>query len=217
MLIGRLPRRHSRRHAGRAECGFALLEVLVSLVILLLGLLGLVGVSSRANISELEAYQRVQALQLVQDMADRINANRMVASCYSNGTAGVKLGTGITVIPACTMGTPQQQARAVADLTEWNGLLQGSAVADTQNPKSNPGGLIGALGCVTQSDPTNNVYLIAVAWQGMAETAAPLMADGTTPFPCGSATNFGKETLHRVVSTKVQIGNLGSTTGAPGS
>ena len=189
---------------SQATRGFALMEILVSLVILMFGLLGLVGVSSRANISELEAYQRVQALQLVQDMADRLNANRKVASCYSGGATGTRFGTGYTGTPTCTAGGAQEQARAVADLKEWDDLLKGSAVTigDTK-----VGGMIGAVGCVTLDDAATNVYLIAVAWQGLAKTAAPVLADGTTAFPCGSGA-FTDEKLHRVVTTKVRMGTL---------
>ena len=187
-----------------ASRGIALMEVLVSLVILLFGLLGLVGISSRANISELEAYQRVQALQLVEDMADRLNANRKVASCYSNGATGIQVGTGYTGTPTCTTGSAQEQARAAADLKQWDDLLKGSAVT---KGTTKLGGAIGAIGCVTLDDAATNVYLIAVSWQGLAETAKPLLADGTTAFPCGSGA-YTKETLHRVITTKVRMGAL---------
>ncbi|HSV61508.1 MAG TPA: type IV pilus modification protein PilV [Variovorax sp.] len=197
-------------NAGRVSRGIALIEVLVSLVILMFGLLGLVGVSSRSNLSELEAYQRVQALQLVQDMADRLNANRKVATCYANGAAGVQLGTGSghTGTPTCIAGSAQEQARAVADLAAWDSMLKGQAEWQGDDKASGKiGGMIGAVGCVTVEDAANNIYLIAVSWQGLAQTAAPLLADGTTAFPCGNGA-YGNEKLHRVVTTKVRIGAL---------
>ena len=184
--------------------GIALIEVLVSLVILLFGLLGLVGISSRANLSELEAYQRVHALQLLQDMADRLNANRKVAACYSNGATGVTLGNGSTTVPDCTAGTVQERTRAAADLAAWDAMLKGAA--ETQGD-SKLGGMIGAVGCVTQESAADSIYLIDVAWQGLAETAAHLLADDKTKFPCG-ADAYGKEKLHRVATTKVRIGAL---------
>ncbi|TAM43400.1 MAG: type IV pilus modification protein PilV [Burkholderiaceae bacterium] len=203
------------------QAGFALLEVLVTLVILLFGLLGLAGVSSRANLAEMESYQRVQALQLLQDMSDRLSANRGVAIsvvpyngialCYSNGSTGVTLGTGSTSIPSCTSTTAPsstvlQRVQAVADLTAWDAMLKGSAESLTGSG-SKVGAMIGAVGCITQDDAANNVYLIAVSWQGLAPTYAPTLANGTTPFPCGNGL-YGNEKLHRVVTTKVQIGKL---------
>lgn len=192
------------------ESGSTLIEILVTLVILLFGLLGLVGVSSRANQAELESFQRVQALQLVEDMASRLNANRKVSSCYSNGVTGVKLNKDTnlaTDIPACAVGTDvSAQKRAVADLTDWSRLIKGESVG-----LAKVGAPINAVGCITQTTytiggKTTSVYLIAVAWQGLAPTVAPTLSDGTA-FPCGAG-EFGDEKLHRVVTTKVQIGNI---------
>lgn len=195
---------HRIRPVAAPQDGIALIEVLVSLVILLFGLLGLAGMSSRASLAEMESYQRIQALQLVQDMADRLNANRKVATCYSNGATGLQLSASTTTIPACTAGNAQQQTQAAADLTAWHNMIKGQAeTAGT----TKLGAMIGAVGCVTLDDAANNIYLISVSWQGLAKTAAPTLADGTTAFPCGSGT-YGDEKLHRLVTTKVQIGVL---------
>jgi len=173
-----------------------MLEVLISMVIVLLGVLGLAGLIVRSNQAELESYQRVQATILLQDMVDRINANRKVATCYSNGGAGMTL-TGAAVTPACATGTAEQQARAIADLTAWNDLLGGSAeVAGT----SKIGAMIGARGCINQIDATNNIYMVSVAWQGLATTAAP----GNI---CGTG-QYTDEKLRRVVSATLRIAVL---------
>ncbi|WP_348688664.1 type IV pilus modification protein PilV [Acidovorax soli] len=187
-------------HAIRQQ-GSTLIEILITLLILLFGLLGLVGVSSRAHMAELESFQRIQALELLQDIANRLNANRKVAACYSNANTGVTLNTNTvdSSIPACTLGTPQQQNQAFADMKAWRDLIKGTTEANSAS-----GAPIGAVGCITQDSP--NVYLIAVAWQGLARTAAPTLSDGTV-FPCGKGT-FGDNALHRVVTTKVQIGDL---------
>lgn len=192
----------NRRPPPLHERGATLIEILITLIILLFGLLGLVGISSRAHMTELESLQRIQALHLVQDIANRLNANRKVAACYSNGNTGVTLGTGASTVPTCTLGNAQQQAQVAADLTAWDNLIKGEA--EILQSGSNVGAMIGAVGCITQDEP--NVYLIAVAWQGMVRTAEPKLNDGSA-FPCGKG-NFGDESLHRVVTTKVQIGAL---------
>jgi len=204
-----------------AQRGVALIEVLVTLVILLIGLLGLAGVSNRASLAELESYQRIQALELVQDMANRLGANRKVASCYSNGTAGVTLGGSSTTIPSCaaTGSTTQQQTQAVADLTAWRDMINGEAESTTSGSTTTKiGAMMGAVGCITLDETdtavggnTVNTYLIAVSWQGLAKTAAPLKAGSA--FPCGNGA-YGSELLHRVVTTKVQIGVLSNPAGA---
>lgn len=191
--------------------GATLIEILVTLVILMFGLLGLMGVSSRAHMAELESFQRIQALQLVQDMANRLNANRKVAACYSNEAVGVTLGAGAAAVPACALGTAQQQAQATADLNAWDGLLKGQAEVLKSGDKV--GAMMGAVGCITQEAAPPNTYLIAVAWQGMARTVAPKLEDGSV-FPCGQG-NFGDDRLHRVITTKVQIGALASGAPAP--
>ena len=58
------------------------------------GLLGVAGLQSRMQVAEVEAYQRTQAIVLLQDMVDRINANRVNAASYATGS--VTLGTGTT-------------------------------------------------------------------------------------------------------------------------
>lgn len=192
------------RHPAASQRGDTMIEILVTLVILLFGLLGLAGVIGRANTAELESFERVQALEIVQDMAARLNANRKVAACYSNFSAGVTLGNvdPPASVPACTLGSIQQQTRATADLTAWDTLLKGGIEILGNNTQV--GAAQGAVGCITQESA--NVYLIAVAWQGLVKTAAPTLDDGTV-FPCGSGA-FGDNTLHRVVTTKVQIANL---------
>ncbi|MEK6592716.1 MAG: type IV pilus modification protein PilV [Pseudomonadota bacterium] len=177
--------------------GFTMLEILISLVIVLLGVLGLAALIIRSNQAEMESYQRVQALMLAQDMADRINANRKVITCYSNGATGMQLGTGYSGTPACAAGNTQQNARAVADMTAWNSLLTGSAEVLSG---SNVGAMIGARGCVDQIDPATQTYIVSVAWQGLAATAAP----GNT---CG-LNLYGTDSLRRVVSVTLRIGTL---------
>lgn len=190
-----------------------MLEVLVSVFIILLGLLGLAGLIVRSNQVEMESYQRVQAVMLVQDMVDRINANRKVATCYSNGATGITLGTDAAAPPACAAGTTEQNSRANADLAAWNRLLLGSAetaaagVDCAATPLSCVGAMIGARGCVTYDAATEvagagtGVYTVSVVWQGLAVTAA----SGNT---CGQG-DYGDDTLRRVVTATVRIGELG--------
>ena len=182
---------------ARRNAGFAMLEVLVTLLIILLGLLGAVGLMVRANTSEMESYQRVQAIVLLQDMRNRIEANRAVVSCYSNGPTGMQLGTGYAGTPSCAAGSAAQSALAVADMSQWNQILLGSAES---SGGTKVGAMLGARGCITQIDAVNNVYLITVAWQGLQPTAAPKAT-------CGQG-QYGADALRRALSVTVQIGNL---------
>ena len=183
--------------APQLNHGFSLIEILVSMVVLVIGLLGFASLLVNSNKAEMESYQRVQALILMQDITDRINTNRKVASCYvtSNATG---VGTGYSDTPVCVAGSVEQQARAVADLTAWNVALQGAAETKSGG---NVGAMIGARGCVTY-DTVAKQYTVTVAWQGLSDTAAP--AAGLT---CGNGL-YGTTAKRRVVSSVLSIADL---------
>ena len=169
--------------------GTTMMEILVSIVIVVIGLLGLAGLQSRAGVAEMEAFQRAQALVLLQDMADRINANRKLSMDYVTATP---LGTG-NAVAACA-GTIAQR-----DLCEWQNALLG---ASESSGGLAVGAMIGARGCITNITPTMpREFQIAVVWQGLVPTAAPGATD------CGSG-QYGDDKTRRAVTANVIIGCL---------
>ncbi len=185
--------------------GFSLIEILVSLVVLMIGLLGFASLQVHANTAEMESYQRVQALILMQDIVDRINANRKAASCYvtPNPTGGTNyVGTGYSGTPVCTAGSAEQQTRAVEDLTAWNNALLGAAETNISSG-SNVGAMIGARGCV-EYDTASKQYTVTVAWQGLSDTTAP-----PAGLSCGDGL-YGTSSKRRVVSSVLSIADLTS-------
>ena len=170
--------------------GFSLIEVLVTIAILMIGLLGLAALQTNATMAEMEAYQRSQALVLVQDMADRIAANKMNADSYL-----------ITITPT-TVTTPcPTTSQAATDLCEWANKLAGAA--EVTSGGTNVGAMIGARGCVTQPSP--KVYMVTVAWQGMRP-----ISSGTPGSTCGGGLYGAGQ--RRTVSVMVRVGLLGTTT-----
>jgi type IV pilus assembly protein PilV len=191
---------------ARTQSGFTMLEVLVSLVILVFGLLGMIGLQARAQVATFESYQRGQALILVQDMADRIAANRRAAACYDFATAGGGIsyvGKGYSGTPTCTAaaGTAAARDTATADLQAWNNALLGAAELSGTDKV---GGMVGARGCVTYTAATNS-YRVGVAWQGFANTVAPTAGDAAAV--CGQNL-YGNENQRREVSVTVRIAGL---------
>lgn len=182
--------------------GFTMIEVLVTIVIICLGLLGLAQLHVRIQQAELEAYQRAQALTLLADMVSRINANRQTAPCYaitvSAGTPYLgAAGSDHLGAPSCMgFGSASNQARAVTDMTAWDGFLNG-----TSETKSGAavGAMIAARGCVS-FDAATNTYTVAIAWQGISDLPAPTVS-------CANNL-YGSETKRRVVWTTLAIGNL---------
>jgi len=169
--------------------GFSLIEVLVTIAILMIGLLGLAALQTNATVAEMEAYQRSQALVLMQDMADRIAANKMNADAYLVNNLGAA-----PVTPCPTTSA------AATDLCEWNNKLAGAQ--EVTGGGTRVGAMIGARGCVTQPSP--KVYMVTVAWQGMTQV------NFTTPgATCGVGIYGGGK--RRAVSQIVRVGLLGTT------
>jgi type IV pilus assembly protein PilV len=176
--------------------GFSMIEILISLLIVLTSVMGVAGLVVRVTQQDVEAAQRIEGLVFLQDMVDRIQANQQVVGCYSNGAAGVVVGTGVDQIPDCNAGTASQAARAEADLESWGELLKGSAIREGG---ANTGGLIGARGCITEMDAVNGVYRASVVWQGVGPTVAPSNL-------CGQNL-YGAENLRRVISAVIRVGS----------
>ena len=165
------------------EAGFSMIEVLVTIAILMVGLLGLAALQTNATVAEMEAYQRSQALILVQDMADRISANKANAASY--------LATNIGLTSAdCSALTG-----ASLDLCEWGNTINGAA--EVTSGGSKVGAMIGARGCITS--PSANVYQITVAWQGFTAAGSPADTCGNGLYGAG---------LRRTVTTVVRVALL---------
>ena len=145
----------------RRQRGAMLIEVLVSMLICAFGVLGLAALQARASQSEFESYQRSQALLLVEDMANRINANRDNASAYLTGGL---IGAG--AVQDCA----SMASMAARDVCEWGNLIRGSS--ETRNG-STGGAMVMARGCISRAAGTTDRYVISVFWSGTVPTGAP--------------------------------------------
>lgn len=181
--------------ARARERGTTLFEVLIALFVASIGLLGLAGLQMRMQLSDVESYQRAQALLLLDDMANRLEANRDQAATYVTGSIA-PLGSGMTC--------PATSATLVeVDTQQWCTALQGAAEATGANKS---GAMIGARGCVELLG--TNSYLITVAWQGMTPTANP-----SAGVACGAGLYAGGagcagDLCRRTVTTVVDVAKL---------
>lgn len=184
------------RHAQR---GTSMIEVLVTIVIMVFGLLGYAGLQLRIVSSEMESYQRAQALVLLNDMVERVNANRANASTYATTDVW---GTGNSTYTTCSALTVGSAAR---DHCEWSLALLGSAEVSASSSKV--GAMIGARGCISEIQAPNaasgvcapGIYEVQVAWQGMTPTSAP-------PHTCGQGQYGSDDANRRVVAARVTVG-----------
>lgn len=97
-------------YSRKAQRGFTLLEVLVTMVVMALGLLGYAGLQMASLKNSASAYQRSQATILAYDMIDRMRVNRTQAVA---GTYNITFGA----IPAAA-------GIAGDDLVDWKQLVE---------------------------------------------------------------------------------------------
>ena len=174
-----------------AERGVTLIEILVTILILAFGLMGLAGMQAKVQTTQSESYQRAQAVLLVQDMANRISANRLNATSY---------------VTVNTLGTGDSQPASCAALTgfakdqcEWSHAIQGAA---EMQGTSSIGAMVAARGCVDQIATNPPVFRITVTWQGLSDLTASSLGCGQGLYP--------RETLRRAIPSYVTVADLAS-------
>ena len=187
-----------RRKMPRRVCGVTMIEVLVSLLILTVGLLGVAGLQARMQTAEIEAFQRAQAIVLMQDMVDRINANRKDAANYVSPPS-TPLGTGST-LDCSAPGTDV----ALKDKCEWSTALTGAAETKAGGTL-NLGAMNEARGCITNPVTTMpRELVVAVVWQGIVPTVVP----AATTCGTGLAAYGSDGKLRRAMIARIKIGCL---------
>jgi len=151
-----------RRPVGmpRAQAGFSLIEILVTLAIMSLALLGTAGLQAYSMKLNQGGQFRTQAVFLAADLAERIEANKVgaVAGSYVLATSSVAdpLST------ACNVAACGAVALATYDLSQWQNAvaaaLPQASWAVAQTVAGNP-----------------STYTITISWvdrQGDATNAA---------------------------------------------
>ncbi len=172
----------------KSQSGFSMIEILITIAILLVGLLGLAGLQTQVAAAEFEAYQRAQALVLVQEMADRMTANKKNAASYVMNDIGAD-----GIEQAGCDGTSSYKR----DLCEFHNALVGASEKKTTGGPA-VGAMLGGRACIT--NPEANLYIITVAWQGFASTKAPVEA-------CGKDA-YGDDKKRRTVSFPFRVATL---------
>lgn len=183
---------------SRYQRGASMIEVLVTIIILAFGLLGLAGLQMHIQAAQFESYQRGQALILMDDIVERITANRSSAADYAQA-AGTELGTGDTQPADCSGLGAMSVGR---DLCEWSNALKGSAEVSGGNKV---GAMVDARGCIVRiqgADPTSGVckpaiYRVDVVWQGMAPTVVPNIECGENAYGTDDA---NRRALSRIIT-----------------
>jgi len=108
-----IPNSRDLSSPGKAQVGFSLIEVLVSVFVLAVGLLGLANLQITSLKINQEAEQRSMAISQINEMADRMRANPVgiTAGDYNNLS-------GPPSLPTCNPCSPTQIASR--DFSIWN-------------------------------------------------------------------------------------------------
>ncbi|MEX2475652.1 type IV pilus modification protein PilV [Marinobacter sp.] len=143
--------------SARSQCGFTLIEILVTVVILAIGLLGLAGLTLEGMRNNQGAYLRTQASILAYDMADRMRANKERASDY----AGFSTDGAATTLPACATDSAgcSPAGQATVDMVEWTRQIQGVGSGTALLP--------GGVGTM-QFDAGTSTFTVTVTWDEVA-------------------------------------------------
>lgn len=99
---------------GRLQAGISIVESLVAMVVLSTGMLGIAGLYLESMRANRTALSRTTAVQLINDMADRIRANRGGLTDYS-----LAAGTPPTSARDCVANTCTTAQLAAYDKTRW--------------------------------------------------------------------------------------------------
>lgn len=137
------------RRRRRAQRGFSMIEVLVTMMIIALALLGAAGLQANALRINKGGQTRVQAVFLAADLAERMEANRAgaVAGVYAVANSSTPSDSG----RACDANACTPQQLADFDLSQWQ-----YAVSQT---------LPQASWTITHSTTGNpSTYTILISW-----------------------------------------------------
>lgn len=107
-----------------AQCGFSMIEVLVTLLIVSLALLGTAGLQSYSMRLNQGGQFRSQAVFLVADLAERIEANKLAA--LAGDYVLVNTSAAGNPSTACYQSACSQSALAAYDLSVWANAVSAS-------------------------------------------------------------------------------------------
>lgn len=140
-------------HSHANSAGFTLIEVMVTVFVLAIGVLGMAGMQASGVKEAQNTYFRTQADVLINDMVDRMRANRPAARDASGTSPYTLTHTGAAngsqaAVPTCSaICTPTEMAGI--DLVEWSNAINASRLPNVS---------------VKISSSSASIYLVQMFW-----------------------------------------------------
>ncbi|WP_208296632.1 type IV pilus modification protein PilV [Massilia sp. CCM 8734] len=131
----------SKEKTMRRQQGFSLIEILITMLIMSVGLLGIAGIILTNLKNNQSSQARGQATVLINDIVDRMRANRTTAQTLVNGLSPYDL--------ALNAQAPTDASVASVDLTQWRAAAAQAIPSGT--------------GSVTYT-PATRKFVILVQW-----------------------------------------------------
>ncbi len=183
-------------NASRAQGGFSLIEVLVSVIVFAVGILGTASLQTVAKRANFDAVQRTTASQLAFDVFERMRANSGALDGYL-AAPGAALGVAnVMAAPLndCKAASCTPQELASRDQWEWQQSLNGALEV---KDNGNTGGLAEATACITgPADGSSGLYTVTIVWRGISEVPSNLAV------ACGTGSGlYGSNNEYRRVMT----------------
>ena len=150
---------------ARRQNGVSIVEALVALVVLSIGVLGIAVMFLQSVRANRTALTRTLAVQLVNDMADRIRANRGAKDSYVLAAGTPPTGTA----PNCATADCTPQALASYDLIQWYTAVTARDAGLPAGPDGTaPQVAITYTAGTTSADP--GLYTIVAKWKDTGST-----------------------------------------------
>jgi type IV pilus assembly protein PilV len=184
--------------------GVSLVEVLVTLILISVALLGTASLQVLSKQSNFQAIQRTTAAHLVNDLIQRMRANRGTLDGYipDEDLGAGSLGTSPNV--DCFGDGAVCAGAQLADYDLWHWEQQLDGVMEKVGSQ-NAGGLFEPTACVSgPAGGGDGIYEIAIAWRGQTKHVDPEIND------CGDGSGkYGSDNEYRhvlVMETFIEAG-----------
>ncbi len=172
------------------QCGFSLVELLVTIVVFSIGLLAVAGLQTVSKSANFQSLQRTTAAHIAYGLLEEMRTNGNGIDVY---LASADLGENVIAAepaPNCsTMGATCNAAqKAIHDLWFWESVLDGEMEVGAEGAA---GGLVQPTICIDgPAGGGAGIYTVTVAWRGgvsLVDSGLNTCGDGSGKYGAGNA------------------------------